>query len=80
MFHLGGETRSYSDNLDTPLGNILGGLLGGVTSNAADLELLGKLGIVEDGVDDGTTLVSGGTENSDQLGHGERVVVVQSKR
>lgn len=59
----------YSDHLDATLGEVLGRLLGGIAGDTTDLEFLGELGICEDGLDDGPTLVAGGTKNSDELRH-----------
>lgn len=60
---------SYSDHLDATLSKFLGRLLGGIAGDTTDLEFLGELGIREDGFDDGSTLVAGGTKNSDELRH-----------
>lgn len=63
------KVESYRDNVDTPLSQVLGRLLGGVASDTANLEFLREPRISKDGIDDGTTLVAGGAKNSDQLGH-----------
>jgi hypothetical protein len=59
----------YRDHLDATLGEFLGRLLGGIAGDTTDLEFLGELGVREDGLDDGPTLVAGGTKNSDELRH-----------
>lgn len=48
----------------------MGCLFRGVTRNASDSVFLGKLGVLKNVLDDGTSLVAGGTKNSDELGHG----------
>lgn len=62
---------TYDDHLDALGLEGLGGGLGGVAGDAADLEFGGELGVVEDGADDGAALVASGTENRDDLGHDE---------
>lgn len=66
--------QAYRDNINTALDEILCGFLGGVTGDTPDLEFLGELGIGDNGVDNGTTLVTGGSKNSNDLGHGEELI------
>lgn len=68
------KMQAYRDNINTALDEVLRGFLGGVAGDTPDLEFLGELGIGDDGVDNGTTLVTGGTENSNDLGHGEGLI------
>lgn len=65
------KIQAYRDNIDTALDEVLCGFLGGVAGDTPDLEFLGELGIGENGVDNRTTLVTGGAKNSNDLGHGE---------
>lgn len=60
---------SYHHQLNAFLCKFLGGRLRGIASDAADLELLRELSIVQDVRDDGATLVASGTEDCDDLGH-----------
>ena len=62
------------DNIDTALGEILRGLFGSVASDTTDLKLSRELRIAEDSIDDGASLVAGGSEDSDQVGHDEQSV------
>lgn len=66
--------QAYRDNINTALGQVLCLFLGGVAGDTPDLEFLRELGIGENGVDHGTTLVAGGTENSDDFRHGGELI------
>lgn len=59
----------YGDHLHATLGDFPGRLLGGIAGDTTDLKFLGELGIRQDGLDDGPTLVARSTKNSDELGH-----------
>jgi hypothetical protein len=45
--------------------------LGCIAGDGANLELLGESRVVEDGPDDGATLVASGAEDGQELGHDE---------
>lgn len=62
-----GWTHSY--NLNALGGQGLGSGLGDIASDAADLELAGQGGVVEDGPDDGAALVAGGAKYGDEFRH-----------
>lgn len=63
------QGESYTDNLDTSFGQVLGRFLGGVASDSTDFEFFRELRIGEKSLDDGTTLITSGAKDSDQLGH-----------
>ena len=61
--------RVRLDDFDTLLLQCLGGGLGEIAGDAADFELLGQFGVVDDIVDDGAALLAGGAEDGEELGH-----------
>lgn len=71
---VGLSKRHYRDNINTALGKVLRGLFGSVTSDTTNLKLSRELRIAEDSIDDGASLVAGGSEDSDQVGHDEQSV------
>jgi hypothetical protein len=60
---------TYSLQFDALLYKCLSCRLRNIASDAANLKCLGESGVGEDVLDDRTTLVACGTEDSDKLGH-----------
>lgn len=60
---------AYSLQFDALLCKCLSCWLRNIASDAADLECLGESGVGKDVLDDRTTLVPCGAEDSDELGH-----------
>lgn len=63
------RTKAYNFDFNTLLSQSLGFWLAGIASDTANLELLGQFRVVEDGANDGSALLAGGTEDSDDLRH-----------
>ena len=63
------KDKTCISDFNSPLSQSLGFWLAGIASDTANLELLGQFRVVEDGADDGSALLAGGTEDSDDLRH-----------
>lgn len=63
------DVKPYISDFDSLLGQCLGFWFASIAGYTADLEFLGKFGVVEDRADDGPALLASGTEDSNDLGH-----------
>lgn len=62
---------TYRDHLNTFRRQFLSCRLFNIASDAANLELLGENGIIEDETDDRAALIASGAPDGQDLGHGE---------
>jgi hypothetical protein len=70
-----GGLVAYSDYFDAFLREVLSCGLGGIASDAADLEFLHERAVGEEVCDDGSALVACGAEDCDDLRHSRRNVL-----
>jgi hypothetical protein len=63
--------NTYSNYFYTLIRELLCSRLGSIASDTADLELVQNPTVVEECLDNGTTLVASSTEHCDDLGHAE---------
>ena len=59
--------KAHRNDVNPLSGQFLGRLLGDITSDTADGPLGLELGVVEEGLDDGSALVASGAKYSDEL-------------
>jgi hypothetical protein len=64
---------THSLDLDSLLDKSLSRGLRDIAGDTTNLEILRQASILQDGANDRATLLSCGTENSNKLGHGQRL-------